>query len=38
LPDSAARKSIVRATLSEIIVRVDAEDIETILHWQGGDH
>ena len=24
--------------LSEIVVRVDAEDIEMILHWQGGDH
>src|SRR5271157_1100355 len=35
---SATRKRIVRAALSEIVVRVDAEDIEMILHWQGGDH
>ena len=35
---SATRKRIVRAALSEIIVRVEAEHIEMILHWQGGDH
>jgi hypothetical protein len=28
----------VRAALSEIVVRVEAEHIEMILHWQGGDH
>ena len=35
---SATRKRIVRAALSEIIVRVEAGYIEMILHWQGGDH
>jgi hypothetical protein len=35
---SATRKRIVRAALSEIVVRVEAEHIEMILHWQGGDH
>jgi hypothetical protein len=28
----------VRAALSEIVVRVEAEHIVMILHWQGGDH
>jgi DNA invertase Pin-like site-specific DNA recombinase len=35
---SATRKRIVRAALSEIVVRIEAEHIEMILHWQGGDH
>jgi hypothetical protein len=35
---SATRKRIVRAALSEIVVHVEAEHIEMILHWQGGDH
>ena len=35
---SATRKRIVRAALSEIVVRVEAEHIEMVLHWQGGDH
>jgi DNA invertase Pin-like site-specific DNA recombinase len=35
---SATRKRIVRAALSEIVVRVEAEHIEMILHWQGGHH
>jgi DNA invertase Pin-like site-specific DNA recombinase len=35
---SATRKRIVRAALSEIVVRVESEHIEMILHWQGGDH
>ena len=35
---SATRKRIVRAALTEIVVRVEAEHIEMILHWQGGDH
>jgi hypothetical protein len=35
---SATRKRIVRAALSEIVVRVEAEHIEMILHWHGGDH
>ena len=35
---SAKRKRILRAALSEIVVRVEAKHIEMILHWQGGDH
>lgn len=35
---SATRKRIMRAALSEIVVRVEADHIEMILHWQGGDH
>jgi hypothetical protein len=35
---SATRKRILRTALSEIVVRVEAEHIEMILHWQGGDH
>ena len=35
---SATRKRIMRAALSEIVVRVEAEHIEMVLHWQGGDH
>ena len=35
---SVTRKRIVRAALSEIVVRVEAEHIEMILHWHGGDH
>jgi hypothetical protein len=35
---SATRKRILRTALSEIVVRVEADNIEMILHWQGGDH
>ena len=35
---SATRKRIMRAALSEIVVRVEAQHIEMVLHWQGGDH
>lgn len=35
---SATRKRILRAALHEIIVRVDGDQIEMVLHWQGGDH
>jgi hypothetical protein len=35
---SATRKRIMRAALSEIVVRVEVEHIEMVLHWQGGDH
>jgi hypothetical protein len=34
---SATRKRILRAALNEI-VSVEAEHIEMVLHWQGGDH
>jgi DNA invertase Pin-like site-specific DNA recombinase len=35
---SATRKRILRAALHEIIVRVEEDHINMILHWQGGDH
>ncbi len=34
----ASRKRIVRAVLREIVVRVEDEQIQLMLHWQGGDH
>ncbi|MER9445758.1 recombinase family protein [Mesorhizobium sp. M0340] len=34
----ATRKRIVRAALSEIVVRIEGGIIEMVLHWQGGDH
>jgi DNA invertase Pin-like site-specific DNA recombinase len=34
----ATRKRIVRAVLHEIVVRVENDRIEMVLHWQGGDH
>lgn len=34
---TATRKRIVRAVLHEIVVRVENDRIETVLHWQGGD-
>jgi DNA invertase Pin-like site-specific DNA recombinase len=35
---AATRKRILRTALYEIVVRVDGDHIEMILHWQGGDH
>ena len=35
---SATRKRIIRATLNEIVVRLEGGFIEMVLHWQGGDH
>jgi hypothetical protein len=35
---STTRKRIIRAALSEIVVRIEGGFIEMILHWQGGDH
>ena len=35
---AATRKRILRAALREIVVRVDDNQIEMLLHWQGGDH
>src|SRR6202012_1815012 len=32
------RKRILRATLHEIVVRIEGGFIEMVLHWQGGDH
>jgi excisionase family DNA binding protein len=38
LATSATRKRILRAVLHEIIVRVESEQINLVLHWQGDDH
>jgi hypothetical protein len=35
---AATRKRILRTALYEIVVRVEGDHIEMILHWQGGDH
>src|SRR5437016_4514892 len=35
---AATRKRILRAALSEIVVRKDEAIIHAVLHWQGGDH
>ena len=35
---AATRKRILRAALTEIIVRKDGAIIHAVLHWQGGDH
>jgi DNA invertase Pin-like site-specific DNA recombinase len=35
---TATRKRILRAVLHEIVVRIESDQIELILHWQGGDH
>jgi hypothetical protein len=35
---AATRKRILRAALTEIVVRRDGAIVHAILHWQGGDH
>jgi DNA invertase Pin-like site-specific DNA recombinase len=35
---AVTRKRIIRAVLHEVVARVDGEQIELLLHWQGGDH
>ncbi len=35
---ATTRKRILRAALSEIVVRKDGAIIHAVLHWQGGDH
>ena len=32
------RKRIIRVVLREVIARVEGEQIQLLLHWQGGDH
>jgi DNA invertase Pin-like site-specific DNA recombinase len=32
------RKRIIRVVLREIVARVEGEQIQLLLHWQGGDH
>ena len=35
---AATRKRILRAALSEVVVRRDGAVIHAVLHWQGGEH
>ena len=32
------RKRILRSVLAEIVARVEGNEIDLVLHWQGGDH
>jgi excisionase family DNA binding protein len=34
----ATRKRIVRAVLHEIVVRIEENFVDLVLHWRGGDH
>jgi len=33
-----ARKRIIRAAIREIMVRVANDEVQLVVHWQGGDH
>ncbi len=35
---AATRKRIVRVVLREVVARVEDDQIQLLLHWQGGDH
>jgi DNA invertase Pin-like site-specific DNA recombinase len=35
---AATRKRIIRAVLREAVARVEDDQIQLLLHWQGGDH
>ncbi len=35
---AATRKRIVRTLINEIIVRVENDMLDLVIHWQGGDH
>jgi hypothetical protein len=35
---AGTRKRIVRAVLHEVVARVEDDQIQLLLHWQGGDH
>jgi excisionase family DNA binding protein len=35
---SVTRKRIIRAVVREIVVRIEDDQIEMMVHWQGGDH
>jgi len=35
---AATRKRIIRAVLREVMARVEDDQIQLLLHWQGGDH
>jgi DNA invertase Pin-like site-specific DNA recombinase len=32
------RKRIIRVVLREVVARVEADQVQLLLHWQGGDH
>ena len=36
--NAATRKRIVRVVLREVVARVEGDQIELLLHWQGGNH
>jgi len=35
---AVTRKRIIRVVLHEVVARIDGEQIQLLLHWQGGDH
>lgn len=35
---AVTRKRILRAVLNEIVARVEGDQIDLVIHWQGGDH
>ena len=35
---AATRKRIIRAVLREVMARVEDDQVQLLLHWQGGDH
>jgi DNA invertase Pin-like site-specific DNA recombinase len=36
--NAVTRKRILRVVLREVVARVEGDQIELLLHWQGGDH
>jgi hypothetical protein len=35
---AVTRKRIIRVVLHEVVARVEGDQIELLLHWQGSDH
>ncbi|GLS34107.1 hypothetical protein SAMN04488498_1569 [Mesorhizobium albiziae] len=35
---AVTRKRIIRVVLREVVARVEEDQIQLLLHWQGGDH
>ncbi len=35
---AVTRKRILRAVLHEIVARIEGDQIDLVIHWQGGDH
>ena len=35
---AVTRKRLIRAVMREVVVRVEDDQIQLLLHWQGGDH